>query len=38
MADADHLQKHVSEIDEIIGEIRSTIYALDMGGVEPGYS
>ena len=35
-ADADRLQKHVSEIDEIIGEIRSTIYALGMGGVSRG--
>jgi signal transduction histidine kinase len=35
-ADADRLQKHVSEIDEIIGDIRSTIYALGMGGSSRG--
>jgi signal transduction histidine kinase len=35
-ADANRLQKHVSEIDEIIGEIRSTIYALGMGGSSRG--
>ncbi len=34
--DADRLQSHVSEIDEIIGEIRSTIYALGMGGSSRG--
>jgi signal transduction histidine kinase len=34
--EADVLQKHVSEIDEIIGEIRSTIYALGMGGSSRG--
>ena len=30
------LQKQVSEVDEIIGEIRSTIYALGMGGLSRG--
>lgn len=35
-ADADRLQKHVAEIDEIIGEIRGTIYALGMGGSSRG--
>ena len=34
--DADRLQSHVSEIDEIIGEIRSTIYALGLGGSSRG--
>ena len=35
-ADADSLQKHVSEIDEIIAEVRATIYALGMGGSSRG--
>ncbi len=35
-AAADGLQKQVSEIDEIIGEIRSTIYALGIGGASRG--
>ena len=34
--DADLLQRHVNEIDEIIGEIRGTIYALGMGGSSRG--
>jgi hypothetical protein len=29
---SDGLQKQVNEVDEIIGEIRSTIYSLGMGG------
>ena len=35
-ADANRLQKHVNEIDEIIEEIRGTIYALGMGGSSRG--
>ena len=35
-ADAPRLQQHVGEIDEIIGEIRGTIYALGMGGSSRG--
>ncbi len=35
-SEADRLQKHIVEIDEIIGEIRSTIYALGMGGSSRG--
>ncbi len=33
---SDGLQKQVNEVDEIIGEIRSTIYSLGMGGSTRG--